>query len=424
MGERFTIVSQKTYGRRIMFSASIKADIRTWYVKKDGTTEIYLQVIIDRKKKVIGLGLFWPVNKFDRDAGLCMKSSPKDNTWSDYNLIIREAIARANDIVTFHRLAGRELTIQEFEREYGLYFNRTSFVEYFQHKLEERLRKGVIKEITYRNQKYSLGILRKFSPELSFSQLTPALLKDLDLYMINKLKLKDPNTRFGRHKDYRCYLNLAIKDGYTKSHPYKEFKIPKAQGKWFPLSKQQYEVLHEYYSFPGINAFHKRTLRRFLFACHTGLRISDLMRCQYDWLINDTLVFLPQKTEKFGKLLRLPLTKYALQLFEEEHTISGNAMFRDPTPQKSNETLKSISKVTNLNIRLHHHMARETFATLYLEFGGRLEVLKEYLAHSDIKTTMKYVHISQQRKRDEIARMDQLGTSTEAATPIVRLKSH
>lgn len=405
----FTKVSQNERRRKIMFSASVKTDIRTWYQKKDGTSEIFMQVIIDSKKKMMGLGIYWPIAKFDRPSGLCLKLHSKDTLWSDYNIIIREAISRANDIFTFYRLAGRPLTLADFEREYGTYFNKSSFVEYFQHKLDDRLKRGLISAITYRNQKYSLGILRKFSPQLSFNQLEVSLIQELDAWMTRKLKLTDPNTRFGRHKDFRCYINLAIKDGYSRENPYKQFKIPKGQGKWFALTKEQYQVLHNYYLLPDLNEFHKRTLRRFLFACHTGLRISDLMRIEADWLVGDTLVFQPKKTERFGKLLRLPLTRFALQLFEEELEASAGAMFRKPTEQKSNETLKSIAKVTELNIRLHHHMARETFATLYLEFGGRLEVLKEYLAHSDIKTTMKYVHISQRRKREEMERMNQLG---------------
>lgn len=350
-----------------------------------------------------------------------MKLHPKDVSFGDYNMIIREAMARANDILTFYRLAGRAITIKDFDREYGSYYNKASFVDYYQHKLEERLSKGLILHSTYRSQKYSLSVLRKIAPELNFSQLNAQFIQELDIMMSKKLKITDVNSRHGRHKDFRCYINLAIKDGCAKENPYKEVKIPTAPGKWYALTKEQYEVLHAYYLSPEINPFHKHPLRRFLFGCHTGLRISDLMKIEEEWLVGDTLVFEPQKTKRYGKLLRLPLTKFAQELFHTEYEEYGDKMFRRPTEQKSNEALKAIAKVTGLNIRLHHHMARETFATLYLEFGGRLEVLKEYLAHSDIKTTMRYVHISQQRKREEITRMDNLGQPTKETARVVHL---
>lgn len=404
-----------------MFSASFKTDIRTWYLKKDGTSEIFLQVLINSQKKMIGLGIYWPVEKFDRKSGLCLRLHAKDTIWSDYNLIIREAIGRANDIITFYRLSGRSLSIVDFEREYGAYFNKSSFIAYFEHKLQERLSKGLIAANTHRSQKYSLGILKKISPQLSFAQLNTQTIQELDTMMMRKLKLTDVNTRAGRHKDFRCYINLAIKEGYANINPYDDFRVTKAPGKWYALTRDQYEVLHSYYLSPEINPLHLRSLRRFLFSCHTGLRISDLLRIDYDWLVGDTLVFEPKKTRRYGKLLKLPLSRFARELFDQEYEEHGDDMFKRPTEQKSNEALKAISKATGLNIRLHHHMARETFATLYLEFGGRLEVLKEYLAHGDIKTTMKYVHISQQRKRDEIARMDNLGNPTKETTRVVRL---
>jgi site-specific recombinase XerD len=57
-------------------------------------------------------------------------------------------------------------------------------------------------------------------------------------------------------------------------------------------------------------------------------------------------------------------------------------------------------------IGVHNHVGRESLATLYLENGGSLEVLKEYLAHSFIETTMKYVHVSDARKRRDLTMVD------------------
>jgi len=414
MNTRFTIVSQKP--RAVMFKASVKSDIRTWYVKKDGTSEIFIQAIINREKKMIGLGIYWPIDKFDRSTGLCLKQNNKDGLWSDYNMIIREALSRANDIMVFYRMAGKALTVSDFEREYSTYYNKADLIEFFQMKLEDRLNKGVIMKTTYRTQKYSLSVLRKYAPKISFSSLSGGWLREFDAWMRKKLRITDANTRSGRHKDVRTYINLAIKENLTDFNPYSEFTVDKVKGKWYPLSLEQYQRLHDYYLQPEINPFHKRTLRRFLFACHTGLRISDLMSCQFDWLIYDTIVFTPRKTRKLSKELRLPLTDFALQLFHEEHKASGNnALFRFPTEQKSNETLKSIAKVTGIDCRLHHHMARETFATLYLEFGGQLEVLQEFLGHSDIKTTMRYVHVNQTRKRSEANRLNNLVPTADKA---------
>lgn len=76
----------------IMIKASAKAEIRSWFVKKDGTAEIFLRVIISSKKKAIGLGIYWPVEKFDKATGMCIKKNNHDTVWSDYNMLIRGAL--------------------------------------------------------------------------------------------------------------------------------------------------------------------------------------------------------------------------------------------------------------------------------------------------------------------------------------------
>ena len=38
-------------------------------------------------------------------------------------------------------------------------------------------------------------------------------------------------------------------------------------------------------------------------------------------------------------------------------------------------------------------MGRHTFATMFLEKGGDVQVLQKLLGHSEITTTMIYVHI-------------------------------
>ena len=51
------------------------------------------------------------------------------------------------------------------------------------------------------------------------------------------------------------------------------------------------------------------------------------------------------------------------------------------------------------------HDARNTYATLYLEQGGRPEVLKKLLGHSDIKQTMRYVKITEKAVIDDYIKM-------------------
>lgn len=406
----FTIVSQslKVQYSTPLFSASVKPDIKDWYVKKDGTAEIFLQVIINRTMTRQFLKLYWPPDKFSKVDGLCKKRFPNDTLANDFNLIIRQQIGKVNDIFTFYRLSGRLLTREIFEREFNSYYNRQDFVEYFRAKLEERYQQGIISKITYRTQKSSFKLFQEFKPALAFNDITANLPDEYDGWIRKKKKLLDPNSRFGRHKDIRTYINLAIKDGIATLNPYRAWKLPKSKGKWGALTLDELNKLREYSQSLDSAHPHARVLRRFLFACYTGLRISDLKMVETDWLIGDTLVFTPHKTAKSGKLLKLPMNKFALEIFHEEVEAVGDKLFRSPAEQVSNRMLKTIQTLLSIDTKLHHHVGRETFATLFLELGGQIEMLKEYLGHSDISTTMRYVHITEARKRKEMTLMNNL----------------
>ena len=52
--------------------------------------------------------------------------------------------------------------------------------------------------------------------------------------------------------------------------------------------------------------------------------------------------------------------------------------------------MEEIRQELGIKSKLHNHVGRESLTTLYLENGGNLEVLEEYLAHSFIETTMKW----------------------------------
>jgi integrase len=50
-------------------------------------------------------------------------------------------------------------------------------------------------------------------------------------------------------------------------------------------------------------------------------------------------------------------------------------------------------------------VGRETFATLYMEQDGKLEVLASLMGHTTTKMSEKYIKIRDQRKKEEAHRI-------------------
>ena len=71
-----------------------------------------------------------------------------------------------------------------------------------------------------------------------------------------------------------------------------------------------------------------------------------------------------------------------------------------------NKQLKAVGTKMGIPKSMTSHTARHTFATNFLEFGGKIEVLKEILCHSSINETMKYAHITDKQKAIQIKGFD------------------
>lgn len=108
-----------------------------------------------------------------------------------------------------------------------------------------------------------------------------------------------------------------------------------------------------------------------------------------------------------NKMISVPITaeKEFLPEFENGGTVFN--CYADPV---TNRYLKEIATAVGIKKNVSYHMSRHTFSTNYLNRGGSVEVLKELLGHSDIKTTMAYVHMTDGRKKEQKANV--FGTLT------------
>ncbi|KQC14547.1 MAG: hypothetical protein APR63_13945 [Desulfuromonas sp. SDB] len=150
-----------------------------------------------------------------------------------------------------------------------------------------------------------------------------------------------------------------------------------------------------------------QTRNAFLFACYTGMRISDLRKLTWDDIENNQIKFQQQKTKGFEYIPINDPVKHILENIRNDHDkpkgINNNLVFRLKSTNGYNNNLKKWAKKAGINKNLTSHVARHTFATLSLTYGVDIYTVQKLMGHKDIKTTQIYAKIIDPKKDEAIA---------------------
>lgn len=201
-------------------------------------------------------------------------------------------------------------------------------------------------------------------------------------------------------------FNFAVRFGLVNENPaakIKQFKIPEKEKLAFSN-----EDLHKVFNVITDPVIGRITL----FALHTGCRLSEILNVQIkDINFDDNFITIRNKADfktKTGKIRQIPISEgiqsflWALKCYPEDYYLfSFNGPIRlnkDYVSQK----FKKYLRQANLPEKFHFHCLRHTFITNLIKNGVSINFVKELAGHTEIKTTMGYVHIELKDLREAI----------------------
>ncbi len=244
----------------------------------------------------------WPVDKFDIRAGICKPRFKDDQECEDNNIILRREMSKCNEVFRYYRIADIPINMQRFLRDYKNNLSKSSFIDYMESKAIQRHRNREISGETLKKHFATLRKLKKYQPNLLFTDFDENWAQDFDNWMkrnIKSQKIKQSkNTRWSHHKVIKVYLRKAKRDQIRLTNPYEWFSISPVRGNWDAIFEEDVVNLYNYYRDECCSSNHRHILRAFLFSCMTGLRISDIKRVTRENMIDGMLVFVPYKTKK------------------------------------------------------------------------------------------------------------------------------
>lgn len=192
-------------------------------------------------------------------------------------------------------------------------------------------------------------------------------------------------------------LNSAYRDDLIAENPIK--KIDRSQKPKKPESVREYLTLEEIRTLIATPCSHESAKQAFLFACFTGLRISDIETLDWSQIRrNDDGWQVQARMHKNRRLIYIPLTENALAWLPSPMKKEGRIWDLLSRP-KLREAIARWVKGASIGKHITFHSSRHTYATLLLTYGADIYTVSSLLGHASVNTTQIYAKIVDENRR-------------------------
>ena len=212
------------------------------------------------------------------------------------------------------------------------------------------------------------------------------------------------------YKTLKAAFTKAVQWEYIFVNPFKKIKCPKVS-----------MVFPAFISETELNMILDKTDEKYLkdlfyTAFYTGMRLGEILNMKWSWIdftenqitvkCSDTFKTKSQKERiiPFNQNLKIIFSGRYPKVISIN---SSGFVFMGSLCRKLNENyvskkFKQYARAANFDEKIHFHSLRHSFASLLVQKGVSLYVVKELLGHEELSTTQIYSHLQQQNLRDAV----------------------
>ena len=234
----------------------------------------------------------------------------------------------------------------------------------------------------------------------TFAEVNVDLCRKFREYLLNANQLKFPkkklerNSAAGYYSTFRGLLKIAYRDKMIRENvndflekiEYKDVK------KEFLTAEELGRLADTPCEIPVLKSAS-------LFACLTGLRISDILQLEWRHIVpaSDGGYCMRIRTEKTETETTLPISNEALELCGKHGT---GKVFKGLQRSMIQYPLKKWLKQAGIEKYITFHCFRHTFATLQIALGTDIFTVSKMLTHKNVSTTQIYAELVNEKKRE------------------------
>jgi integrase len=242
---------------------------------------------------------------------------------------------------------------------------------------------------------------------IQLSQITPRWIEEFQRYLLNQ-----PNLSAASAHDYsravRMVLRKAVRENILIKNPAESVKgLPVPETDLIFLNIDEIQKLA---NTPIKGELGAEVRTAFLFACYTGLRISDLKSLKWGDIERNPLQII-KRQKKTRSTACIPLSKSAWSIIEDARSNNpGDNVFSllGNTRSPTNRYLIKWAEEAGVTKRVGWHTARRTFATLGLENGADIYTVSRLLGHVNIKQVARYAKVTDKLRREAVAALPEI----------------
>jgi site-specific recombinase XerD len=377
--------------------ASIKIVLNNNKVLSDGTNPIIIQIIKDRKKRVVYTGFSSNKSEWNSKSNSPNKKHPN---YAQLKLYLKKKLVDAETCLMELESSGKPYSIDELVLKIKGEKRTENVFQFWEDVINELERTGKIgNSKAYIN---TLSMFKKFRKEkdLTFNELNYTLVKKFDSYMLEQ-GLQVNGISF-HMRTLRALYNRAVKDGGAskENYPFEKYKIKREKTIHRALTKEEVKRIRD---LDFEDFYMKFAQDLFMFSFYTrGMSFIDIAYLQVKNIHNDRLQYRRSKT---GQMFTIKLTTEAMEIVEKYSDLSKKDSYLFPIVQHeekkfteyknamrlTNKKLKDIGELAECSIPVTTYVARHSWATIAKRGGISTTVISEGLGHATEHITQVYL---------------------------------
>lgn len=374
--------------------------------KKDASIPIMARITIDSKIAQFSTKLSIDVKKWDLKYGRVIGRNQQAESINQKLDSIRACINQTyNDLLFQEGFVSAQKVKNIF---LGIGVENDAILPFFEEHNENI--KNNIAPLTYNKHLITYKHLTNFiqfkynNKDIRFRELNDRFFIEFEEYLRYTIGLCH-NSVWIYMLSFMKIVRSAVRKDIIPKLPFVEYSITNEETDRNFLTKEE---IQQFYAVTPKNKTEELVQDLFIFSCFTGLAfidIKNLKKNELQTFLDDSL-WIIKRRQKTANSSNIRVLDIPMKIIQKYQDFSDEFALPVPSKPTITKSLKTLQNKANISKHITFHVARHSFATLFLSENVPLESVSKMMGHKNITTTLIYAKITNQKISRDLDKLE------------------